>query len=73
MDSFWDSCTYEVHLASYYNMFIQKYVYIDGSLRNSCELVLPQIGYVRIGIDNAPFPHLIRGVLERIRATVNYS
>lgn len=70
--SFWDSCTYEVHLASYYNMSIQKYVYINGSLRNPCELVLTQIGYVRIGIDNAPFPHLIRVVLECIRATVNY-
>ena len=53
-------------------MNIEKYVYINGSRRNPCELVQPQIGSVTIGIDNAPFPRIIRHVLEHIRATVDY-
>jgi len=69
--SFWKSCTYEVHLASYYNMILKKYVHINGSYRDPSELVQLQLP-VRIGIDNAPLPTIIRFLLEGIRSSVDY-
>jgi len=69
--SFCKSCTYEVHLVQYYNMILKRYVYINGSYRDPRELVQLQLP-VRIGIDNAPFPTIIRFLLEGIRSSVDY-
>jgi len=71
--SFWDSCTFEVHLAKYYNMRLKKYVYINGSCRDSYEPVeAAWTANVKIGIDNTPFPTLIRCWLNEIRLSVDY-
>jgi len=69
--SFWESCTYEVHLAQYFNMSLKKYVYINGSYRHPYELDQLQLP-VRIGIDNTPFPTIIRFLLNGIRSSVDY-
>ena len=70
--AFWESSTYKVHLARYYNMSVKKYVYINGPLRNQLELFLPEVECDKFGINNTAFPHLIRPMLESVRATVNY-
>jgi len=69
--SFWESCTYEVHLAQYFNMTLKKYVYINGSYKDPCELVHLQLP-VKIGIDNTPFPTVIRFLLNGICTSVDY-
>jgi len=69
--SFWESCTYEVHLAQYFNMRLKKYVYINGSQWDPYELVQLQLP-VKIGIDNTPFPNIIRCLLNGIRSSVEY-
>jgi hypothetical protein len=68
---FWESCTHEVHLAQYFDMRLKKYVYINGRYRDPCELVQLQLP-VKMGIDNTPFPTIIRCWLNRIRSSVDY-
>jgi len=69
--SFWESCTYEVHLAHYFNITLKMYVYINGSYRDPCELEQLQLP-VNIRIDNTPFPRIIRLLLNSIRSSVDY-
>jgi len=52
-------------------MILQKYVYINCSYRDPNELVQLQLP-VRVGIDNASFPTIIRFLLEGIRSSADY-
>jgi len=71
--SFWDSCMFERHLAKYYNMRLKKYVYINGSCRDRYEPVENIWAQnVKLGIDNTPYPTIIRCWLEEIRISVDY-
>jgi len=69
----WDCSMFETHLATYYNMRFKKYMYINGSCRDHYE---PAVSFctqnIKLGIDNTPFPHIIRCWLEEIRMTANY-
>jgi len=66
--SYWDSCTEEEHLAQYYNMRLKKYVYLNGiDVMDTFEPV-PFPPHDKIGIDNTPFPTMIRCWLHHVRS-----
>ena len=69
--SYWDSCS-EEHLAKYYNMRLGQYVYMNGiDVPDTFEPVsFPP--YDKIGIDNTPFPTLIRRWLPHVRLVPYY-
>jgi hypothetical protein len=69
--SYWESCTYEGHLAIYYNMHLKQYVYLNGIDGNPFEPV-PHISHAKIGIDNKPFPTMIRCLLSKVRSVPYY-
>jgi len=54
-------------MAQYYSMLFKKFIYINGSLLNQLEPVLPEIIVMDFGIDNTTHPQLIRRKLEEIR------
>jgi len=64
---YWDSCSKEEHLAKYYNMRRKKYVYLNG------KDVTDSLGEpVPLGIDNTPFPTMIRCWLPHVRLVPYY-
>jgi hypothetical protein len=69
--SFWESCTYEIHLAQYYNVRLREQLYLNGTYRNPTERV-PNPPPLRIGIGSTPFPTIVRTLLQGIRSSVNY-
>jgi hypothetical protein len=65
--AYWDSCPEEIHLAKYYNVRRRKYVYLNGrNVVNTFETV-PFPTSVEIGIDNTPYPTMIRCWLPHVR------
>jgi len=55
------------HMAMYWNMRPRKYMFVNGSLLNQSEPVLPEVPQLLFGIDNAAFPSQIRDKLELVR------
>ena len=68
----WDSRSEEHHLASYYNMRLRMYVYLNGSNCNTTYETVPFPPFDRIGIDNTPFPTMIRCWLPQVRIVPYY-
>jgi hypothetical protein len=68
----WDSRSEEAHLASYYNMRLAKYVYLNGSNCNTTYESVPFPPYDRIGIDKTSFPTMIRCWLPHVRIVPYY-
>jgi len=70
--SYWDSRSEDEHLAKYYNMRLRRYVYLNGiDVLNTFEPV-PFEPNEKIGIDNTPFPTLIRCWLPHVRLVPYY-
>ena len=57
------------HIAEYYNMNFKKVYWINGSLLNQQELVLPEVTSMEFGIDATTHPRTIRRRLEKMRTT----
>jgi len=54
-------------MEEYYSMLYKKFIYINGSLLNQLELVLPEVTTMDFDIDRTTHPQLIRRKLEEIR------
>jgi len=48
-------------------MIFKKIIYINGSLWNQHELVLPEVTWMKFGIDDTTHPQMIRRKLEAIQ------
>ena len=54
-------------MEEYYIMVFKKFMYINGSLWNQLEPVLPEVTTMDFGIDSTTHPQRIRRKLEEIR------
>jgi len=66
----WRTRRCEPHMATYWNMRLEKFVYINGSLLNQSEPVSSEVSEMRFGIDNTLFPRKIRDRLKLARRVV---
>jgi len=65
----WNCLTSKRHIGMYYNMLFKKLYYLNGSLLNQQELVLPVPG-MQFGIDETTYPNKIRRRLEELPSVV---
>ena len=63
----WRKSKYKRHIHEYYTMIFKKSIYINGSLWNQHELVLPEVTWMKFGIDDTTHPQMIRRKLEAIQ------
>jgi len=63
----WQSSRLKRHMEEYYSMIFKKFIYINGSLWNQHELVLPEVTTMDFDIDSNTHPRLIRRKLEEIQ------
>jgi hypothetical protein len=67
----WDSCSYKGPRAIFYHMSLRRYVYLTGLDGNPSES-FPDSPPVKLGIDNTPYPNIIRSLLPRARLVPYY-
>ena len=63
----WRESKYKRHMHEYYSMIFKKFIYINASLLNQHELVLPEVTWMEFGIDRTTHPQMIRHKLEAIK------
>ena len=66
----WRTSRCAPHMATYWNMRLKKFIYINGSLLNQSEPVSSEVSEMRFGIDNTLFPCRIRDRLKLARRVV---
>ena len=52
----WQESRYKRHMHEYYSMIFKKFIYINGSLWNQHEYVLPEVTGTEFGIDHTTHP-----------------
>jgi hypothetical protein len=67
----WDSCSYKGLRAIFYHMSLRRYVYLNGLDGNPFES-FPHAPPVKLGIDNTPYPTMIRSQLSRALSVPYY-
>ena len=63
----WRESKYKRHKHEYYSMIFKKIIYINGSLWNQHELVLPEVTWMEFRPDHTTHPQIIRRKLEAIQ------
>jgi len=63
----WRESRYKRHMYEYYSMIFKKVLYINGSLWNQHEPVLPEVTGLEFGIDHTTHPLMIARKLEAIK------
>ena len=66
----WHFSKFKRHIAEYYNVLFKKFYWINGSLLDQQELVLPEVTSMQFGIDETTHPHKIRRKVEKLRTLV---
>ena len=65
----WHCSRSKRHIAEYCNLLFKKLYYLNGSLLNQEELVLPEPSLL-FGIDDTTHPHKFRHKIEELRTMV---
>jgi len=63
----WRESRFKRHMHEYYSMIFKKIIYINGSVWNQHELVLPEVTWMEFGPDHTTHPQMIRRKLEAIK------
>ena len=63
----WRESKYKRHMHEYYSIIFKKILYINGSLWNQHETVLPEVTWMEFGIDSTIHPRMIRHKIEAIK------
>ena len=63
----WRESRYKRHMYEYYSIIFKKVLYINGSLWNQHEPVLPEVTGLEFGIDHTTHPLMIARKLEAIK------
>jgi hypothetical protein len=63
----WQSSYYKTHMASYYNMLHQTFLWINERALHQLETVKPEVTVLEFGIDNTQSESQIRAMLKIIR------
>ena len=63
----WHTHRCEPHMAEYWNMRLRKFIYINDSLLNQSEPVLPEVTTIDFGIDITGLSRRIHNRLELVR------
>jgi len=69
----WHCSKFKRHIAEYYNVLFKQFYWINGSLLNQQELVLPEATPMLFGIDETTHPHKIRRKVEELRTMATES
>ena len=63
----WHTHRFKPHMAEYWNMRLGKFIYINGSLLNQSEPMLPEVTTIDFGIDITGLSRRIHKRLELVR------
>ena len=66
----WHCSKFKRHIAEYYYVLFKNVYYINGSLLNQQELVVPEVTSMQFRIDETTHPHKIRCKVEELRTMV---
>jgi hypothetical protein len=63
---------HKLHLYKYYDALKHKYLWVNGSLMNHNEEVLPTLTSIEFGIDNTGYGPFIKDRLQYVRHDVKW-